>query len=71
MEFRSYQVSVRTTDRGPAGAAGSSLQPAQANGRLQIPRVPTRLCSQTPTATVAGSKLSYQLQNRLTASPAI
>lgn len=32
MEFRSYQASVRTADRGPAAATVLSLQPAQANG---------------------------------------
>lgn len=34
----------------------SSLQPAQANGRLQIPGVPNRFCSQTPAAIAAGSQ---------------
>lgn len=31
MEFRSYHASVRTADRGPAGATVLALQPAQAN----------------------------------------
>lgn len=33
----------------------SSLQPAQANGRSQIPGVPSRFYSQTPAAIAAGS----------------